>query len=330
MKKLLFICVSAMMCVSMCAQPQNGAFDWQPAGKMSSHMAPYGWQEKLKNVTSSVEKRFQQNGPAEVVCLQMKSDSSFIKKFSVWYPQTMTTVQRYPLVVMVNGTGVPASAYASVFEHLASWGFIVVGNEDKMSGTDKSTSVTLDLMLQESERQGSPFYHHIDTARIGVAGHSQGGSGVFTAVTQWPNGHYYKAAVALSPVHRELAKTLMNADYDVSKMSIPVFITASTLLNFFLHDPDDGKGNRVCGLADMQEELRLIHEAYPKVPVIIARLSDHERNHGENLMESEPYLAAWFCYWLKGDQEAGKAFMGDNAEIKTNTRWQDVETVATK
>ena len=36
----------------------------------------------------------------------------------------------YPLVVMVNGTGVAASKYKPIFEHLASWSFIVIGNED--------------------------------------------------------------------------------------------------------------------------------------------------------------------------------------------------------
>ena len=35
----------------------------------------------------------------------------------------------------------------------------------------------------------------------------------------------------------------------------------------------------------------------------------YSKNHGENLMESEPYLASWFAYCLKGDKEAGMAFM---------------------
>ena len=77
----------------------------------------------------------------------------------------------------------------------------------------------------------------------------------------------------------------------------------------------------------MRKEMQLIHAAHPTVPVIIARLSDNSKNHGENLMESEPYLAAWFSYWLKGDKEAGKAFMGASPEIKNNKRWQDVECI---
>lgn len=30
-------------------------------------------------------------------------------------------------------------------------------------------------------------------------------------------------------------------------------------------------------------------------------------------------------YWLCGDQEAGKCFLGDSAEILSNEAWQDVK-----
>ena len=36
-------------------------------------------------------------------------------------------------------------------------------------------------------------------------------------------------------------------------------------------------------------------------------------------------MTAWFMYWLQGDQEAGKAFLGEDAEILSNTCWQDIE-----
>lgn len=304
--------------------------DWATPKKMSSNMAPYGRQGRMRNVASPTEKKFHQNGPATAECLQIELREKSIKKLAVWFPKGMRTAsKRYPLVVLANGTGVPATAYASVFEHLASWGFIVAGNQNKMSGPGKSTSMTLDFMLQENERPGSPFYHRIDTGNIGVAGHSQGGAAVFTSVTQWPNGRRFKAAVAESPAHKELANFL-KADYDISKMDIPLLITASTCMEGFLHDPDDGKGNRICSLADMRGEMKSIHASHPSVPVVIARLSDSTRTHGDNLMESEPYLAAWFSYWLKGDNGAGKAFFGGSPEMKTNSRWRDFDRVSSR
>ena len=53
------------------------------------------------------------------------------EKFITYYPAEMETADKtYPVVVMVNGTGVYASKYPALFKHLASWGFIVIGNED--------------------------------------------------------------------------------------------------------------------------------------------------------------------------------------------------------
>ncbi|MCR5228572.1 MAG: hypothetical protein K6D03_00430 [Solobacterium sp.] len=38
--------------------------------------------------------------------------------------------RKYPAVIFVNGTGIRGSKYKALFKHLASWGFIVAGNED--------------------------------------------------------------------------------------------------------------------------------------------------------------------------------------------------------
>lgn len=327
-RRFAILSLFLFFCLALTYQGQiERKSDWATPKKMSSIMAPYGWQGRMKNVVSPIEKKFHQNGPATVECLQIELREKSIKKLTVWFPKAMQTDgKRYPMVIMCNGTGVPATTYASVFEHLASWGFIVVGNQNRTSGPGKSTSLSLDFMLQENEKIGSPFYHKIDTASIGIAGHSQGGSAVFTSVTNWANGKRFKAAVAESPAHKELANFL-KADYDISKMDIPLLITASTCMDGFLHDPDDGKGNRICSLADMQGEMRDIHAAHPGVPVVIGRLSDSTKYHGDNLMESEPYLAAWFSYWLKGDKEARKAFFGNNPEMKFNKRWQDFQSV---
>ena len=56
----------------------------------------------------------------------------------------------------------------------ASWGFIVVGNEDENSRTGASTSATLDFMLNLNKDSNSDFYGKIDVNNIGVSGHSQG------------------------------------------------------------------------------------------------------------------------------------------------------------
>ena len=47
--------------------------------------------------------------------------------------------------------------------------------------------------------------------------------------------------------------------------------------------------------------------------------------HVEMQMKTDGYMTAWMLYQLQGDEEAGKAFIGENAEILGNSNWQDIE-----
>ena len=88
---------------------------------------------------------------------------------------------------MVNGTGVPCNKYEAVFKHFASWGYIVVGNDYGTNWDGKHTSETLDFALNTKE-----IADMIDTDKIAVGGHSQGGMGAFNAINQYENGNRYK------------------------------------------------------------------------------------------------------------------------------------------
>ena len=50
------------------------------------------------------------------------------------------------------------------------------------------------------------------------------------------------------------------------------------------------------------------------------------KDHGDMLRYADGYMTAWFMYYLKGDEYAGGAFFGDNAEIRTNANWQDTQS----
>lgn len=220
--------------------------------------------------------------------------------------------------MMANGTGVPASKYKAIFKHLASWGFIVVGNEDGSSFSGESSSKSLDFLLQMNEDQNSIFYQRIDTENIGIAGHSQGGVGAINAVTNQENSYCYKAMWTASATHIALAQGLQWS-YDVSKVSIPYMMVAGTKQM----DAGDGiEGSSTVGIAplfSLQENFDAISD---DVPLVMARRKN--KDHGDMLRYADGYMTAWFMYWLQGDEEAGKAFFGENAEIQTNANWQDV------
>lgn len=46
-----------------------------------------------------------------------------------------------------------------------------------------------------------------------------------------------------------------------------------------------------------------------------------EAEHEDMLERADGYM----LYHLQNDEEAGKVFIGDNAEILSNTNWQDIE-----
>lgn len=289
---------------------------------LSLAVASYRNSHYFENATpyGEIEKKYTKLGSLEVSSVEYEADGEEFKKYEVWYPKEMEDGHdSYPLVIMVNGTGIQASKYKEVFRHLASWGFIVAGNEDEFSWSGESSKKTLDFMLDENEKKDSIFYQHIDTENIGIAGHSQGGVGTINAVTNQDNGDRYKAMWTASATHIALSKGL-GWPYDVSKVKIPYMMVAGT----GVADGGDGiEGSNNVGIAplfSLQENFDAISDDVTKV---MAR--EKNKDHGDMLRYADGYMTAWFMYYLKDEESAGKAFFGDDAEILSNTNWQDVK-----
>lgn len=267
-----------------------------------------------------LEQKYTAMGKCKVDSIVFEADNEKVGQYKVWYPTEIeNTTDTYPLVVMANGTGVKASKYEAIFEHLASWGFIVIGNEDDNSWDGVSSSESLNLMLGLNSDSGSIFYGKIDLENIGVAGHSQGGVGAINAVTAQKNGSYFKTIYTASTTHLALAEGL-KWTYDVSKVNIPYFMVAGTLKM----DAGDGiEGSSNVGIAplfSLQENYAAISDDVTK---IMARRVNTD--HGDMLSYADGYMTAWLMYQLKGNEEAAKIFFGENAEILLNANWQDVE-----
>lgn len=272
--------------------------------------------EKVKT-DKPLEAKYTAKGNYEVAYIEFDAENDTYKKYEIWYPAEMEKGNRtYPLVVMANGSGVAASKYTPIFEHLASWGFIVIGNEDPSSWSGESSAKSLDYMLDLNKSKESIFYQKVDTANIGIAGHSQGGVGAVNAVTNQSNGNYYKTIYTASTTHLALAEGL-KWSYDVSKIDIPYLMVAGTLKN------DAGNGTDVAGIAPLWS----LQENYDRMSNDVVKIFSRRVNadHGDMLACGDGYMTAWFMYYLYGDTEAGNAFFGENAEILTNANWQDTK-----
>lgn len=278
-------------------------------------------EDYYKGFSSSapLEQKYSQPGEYEVSALSDPSDNEAIKKVRFWYPsEPAGRDTKYPVIVVVNASGTPAFKYEAWFKRLASWGFIVVGNEDPQAGSGETTSVMLDYLLNLP--QDHPLTGRLDTENIGITGFSQGGAGALAAVTMYENGCRYKTIFTGSAAYPFLAEN-MGWKYDVSGIKIPYFMAAGT-----------GRTDDM-GVSDIRKEyggvapLASLIENYEAVSddVIKVRARAAGAEHEDMLERSDGYMTAWMLYQLKDDGEAAKVFTGDEAEILHNNKWTDVE-----
>lgn len=269
-----------------------------------------------------LEKKYAGLGSYEVSSTIVKSEDKTIGNIRIWYPSEIKNSQNnYPMVVVVNGSNTAALNYEAYFERLASWGFVVVGNDDRQSGIGISTSQTLDYMLDQNQNSNSEFYEKIDFTNIGIAGYSQGGAGAIRAVTEFENSSLYKTIFTGSAAHSYLAQ--MWGGYDASKVSIPWFMTAATGTSDDTGVEAADAVTEWLGVAPLSSLVENYNAMSDNVFKLRARAVSAE--HEDMQQKTDGYMTAWMLYQLQGDEEAGAALVGENAEILNNTNWQDIE-----
>ena len=271
-----------------------------------------------KNKTSfPIENRYRNYG------MYASSDVTFenvnienVKKIKVYYPNEMVLYpgKKYPLVVMVNGTGVEYPKYEATFKHLSSWGFIVAGNDDPSTADGNSAIKTSQYMLNLNNQRGSLFFNKIDPEKIGISGHSQGGAGTFNAITRHGDlSKNFKCAFASSATTKAcMDKFKLDPwRYQSELVNIPIMSVISN-------------GNADKGICPLNEA----KENFDKIGGNMKKVFGVRKNvdHGDMLVAHDPYMTAWFCFILKNDEEAGKAFSGQDAEfLRNNENWQNCE-----
>lgn len=276
-----------------------------------------GYYERFQS-DAPLEMKYANPGSFETSYTEFASDNESIGKVRVWYPTELeSSAKSWPMIMVVNASGTPASSYEPFFPRLASWGFVVVGNEDGQTGNGKTASITLDFILNVPS--DSVLAGKIDYNNIGIIGYSQGGAGAICAVTNYENGIRYKAMFTGSAAYPTLARN-MGWEYDVSKVTIPYFMVAGTgKSDDSGSDPESSYG----GVSPLSALISNYNSISDDVQKIRARAVGAE--HEQMLMRSDGYMTAWMLYQLTGDEEAATVFAGDNAEILHNNNRKDVE-----
>ena len=262
-------------------------------------------QYPFKQQTGKIESQYAGAGQFTVAKYETPTAKP-AEKFTVYYPNALNNNKKYPVIVFANGTGISASRYPVVLEHFASWGFVVIGNEDQATNSGKSTNASLAFLLSENNNKNSPLYQKIDTNKIGITGFSQGGGAVFTAMADEQYRQHYKTAIAVSPVNEELAQKNNYPAYKLDAIKIPTMVIAGT------------KGDFEMKLVSPLDKMT---QMYNKInaPKLMARRigADHDNMQ----FWADGYRTAWFMYHLQNDSNAGQML----TEITNNPNWQDVK-----
>lgn len=257
-----------------------------------------------------IEAKYLGDGPYQVSYYEEAAVQVF-EKYEIFYPKELETEEKaYPVIVVCNGTGWKASKSKPIYEHYASWGFIVIATEETHSWNAFGAEMCIIHLQRLNDNQvindkENIFYRKIDFYNVGIIGHSQGGVGVINAITNTEHKNIYKTAIALSPTNKELAEAL-EWPYHAALINVPVMLISG-----------EGGGDDwvVTG-----EGLTAIYDDIPVDKVMLRRKNT---DHGKTQYSEDGYVVAWFMWQLQGDEEAAKAFFGENPEIMNNKLYQD-------
>ena len=215
--------------------------------------------------------------------------------------------ERFPVVIFGHGLGASSLNYMTKIRHLASHGFIVVTPEsfDLFDGVDLVEC--LPWLDAENKNPSSILFGVVDMDKVGVTGHSMGGSGTLAAASLAASGGAIKCIAAIHP--GPLVRGLEPVD-------IPAFISAAE--NDWVTPP-----LVIRGTAYDSGLLR-----GPKVMATLADAGHNEPVDGAGYQRWTPYLTAWFKAYLYSDVKASTLIWGITSpqSLQVNTQMQSVES----
>lgn len=254
----------------------------------------------------SLEQRYAQQGSYQVKVEEVHGTVGEAL-FRIYYPEFKGD-ESYPIISWGNGTDATPDRYNELLTHLASWGFIVIDSYSKTTGTGQEIVSAIEYLIHENELADSLFYEKVQTDNIGVAGHSQGSTGVINAHTNYTSGSLIKTVVSIALP--DLKYCDPEDVYDTARITVPFLIMGGT--RDFLISP-------------VSSNQLALNNTNPSTPVMMgmAKGAAHTAIEG-NGGNHRGYLTAWMKAQLLDDQEALKAFYGESSEMMLNTNWVDV------
>ncbi|MCX4096967.1 alpha/beta hydrolase family protein [Nocardia sp. alder85J] len=219
-----------------------------------------------------------------------------------------------PILSWGNGTASTPREYTRLLGQLASYGFTVVASELSNTGSGVEIDAGTDYLVAQNAAGAGELSGRLDTARIGVFGHSQGAAGAVNAALHDPDR--YAAVLTFSLPDQAWSRpnsdcpTAAACSTHPDQLRAPIFLIGT-------------RGAFDAAIASPRTETAY----YDSVPGhaalgIVAKDTDHAMPTDKSRPDADlGYTTAWFLAELRGDQRATAAFTGDDAELVHNTDW---------
>lgn len=237
----------------------------------------------------------QETVSATVTAPETKTLTDGVK--TVIYPAELAdSDSTYPVIAWANGTSCATESYTSLLEELAKGGYIVVADADTMTADGTSQRDSIDYIINLNSDAESAFYNKVDTASIGVCGHSQGGRSSVNAAQQDSRIGCLVSIAGASSAE------------EASGLTTPsLFLTGTNDMVVVSSQWCKPSYDAVAGRAAYASLEDGMHTSCMTAPKKIAN-----------------YTVAWFDAYLKNDAEA-QAVFADDGKLANDGYWKDFE-----
>ncbi|GAA1776623.1 cellulose binding domain-containing protein [Luedemannella helvata] len=226
--------------------------------------------------------------------------SGSLPNHTIYRPECLPT-EKLPVLAWSQGAcSANGTAALNFLREIASHGFLVIANGNP-NGSGSSTASwltqSMDWAVAENARQGSKYYGRLDTSKIAVAGFSCGGLEAYEVSND--------ARITTTVI---FSSGLLNDanDYQLRRLTKPIAYFIGGTSDIAYPNAMDDWGKLPSGLPAFMGNLNVGHGG-----------TYDQYNGGEFGRVMVLYLK----WRLKGDQNAGRNFVGSNCGL-CGTQWQ--------
>ena len=270
---------------------------------------------ELQDNRGELEKIFSKMGEYKIDKKNIKLSESQKYNYFFFYPKKENQAQinedtKYPIIIFLNNIGKSYEINEPIFNHLASYGFVVIANDDKNTSDGESIKEIKNNLEKLNNNENFILYHRLDLNNIGISCHDQSIISLLKITNDISLRQKIKSVFCAAPLSQK--DILLKKHYD--------FYRNMTFKNIFLITPL--KDNL---FPEPKAFINIIMEiprnTYEKALVSMRNITTRDNI----LWKADSYHTAWYLSTLKNNETANKIFNATKGEISRNTIWNNTK-----